>query len=115
MNYQHLAHRGPDGLFYPILISQPDGIQGIDICIFYLEIMRIENQIMAAVPENALEQFWNHLPIAALNQCEYLLINCMGKALLEAGNDSLVLEAEEKGRLVKILKNASVEDLRAAA
>lgn len=43
----HLAHRGPDALYYPILISTPDGIQGIDKGLFYLNILWIENQIMA--------------------------------------------------------------------
>ena len=29
-DYLHLAHKGPDDLFYPILISPPEGIKGID-------------------------------------------------------------------------------------
>ena len=58
----HLAHKGPEDLFYPILISLPEGIQGIDSCIFYLNILWIENQIMAGVPDDALDLFWDRLP-----------------------------------------------------
>ena len=94
-DYLHLAHKGPDDLFYPILISPPEGIKGIDSCLFYLTILWIENQIMAGVPEDSLEQFWDRLPAATLNQCEHLLINGIGKALLRTGIDPLVFETEE--------------------
>ena len=114
-DYLHLAHKGPDDLFYPILISPPEDIQGIDSCLFYLNILWIENQIMAGVPDDALEQFWDRLPAATLNQCEHLLINCIGKALLGTGIDPLVFEAEEHMQLIVALMSATEERLRAAA
>ena len=114
-DHLHLAHKGPDDLFYPILISPPEGIRGIDSCIFYLNILWIENQIMAGVPEDSLEQFWDRLPAASLNQCEHLLINGIGKALLRTGIDPLVFETEEHMQLIVALMSATEEGLRAAA
>ena len=114
-DYLHLAHKGPDDLFYPILISPPEGIRGIDSCIFYLNILWIENQIMAGVPEDSLEQFWDRLPAATLNQCEHVLINGIGKALLRIGIDPLVFETEEHMQLIVALMSATEERLRAAA
>ena len=114
-DHLHLAHKGPENLFYPILISPPEGIQGIDSCLFYLNILWIENQIMAGVPEDALEQFWDRLPAATLNQCEHLLINGIGKALLGTGIAPLVFEAEEHMQLIVALMKATEEGLREAA
>ena len=114
-DHLHLAHKGPDDLFYPILISPPEGIKGIDSCIFYLNILWIENQIMAGVPEDALERFWDRLPAATLNQCEHLLINGIGKALLRTGIDPLVFETEEHMQLIVALLGATEERLRDAA
>ena len=114
-DHLHLAHKGPEDLFYPILISPPEGINGIDSCIFYLNILWIENQIMAGVPEDVLEQFWDRLPAAALNQCEHLLINGIGKALLRTGIDPLVFETEEYMQLIVALLRATEERIRDAA
>ena len=114
-DHLHLAHKGPEDLFYPILISPPEGIQGIDSCIFYLNIMWIENQIIAGVPDDALEQFWDRLPAATLNQCEHLLINSIGKALIDAGIDPLVFETEEYMQIIVTLTRATEEKLRDAA
>ena len=114
-DHLHLAHKGPDDLFYPILISPPEGIRGIDSCIFYLNILWIENQIMAGVPDDVLEQFWDRLPSATLNQCEHLLINGIGKALLGTGIDPLVFETEEHMQLIVALMRASEEKLKDAA
>ena len=114
-DHLHLAHKGPDELFYPILISPPEGIQGIDSCLFYLNIMWIENQIMAGVADDALEEFWNRLPVAALNQCEHLLINGIGKALLGTGIDPLVFELEEHMQIIVPLMTATEESLKSAA
>ena len=114
-DHLHLAHKGPDNLFYPILISPPEGIRGIDSCLFYLNILWIENQIMAGVPDDALEQFWDRLPAASLNQCEHLLINGIGKALLRTGIDPLVFETEEHMQLIVALMSATEDRLRAAA
>ena len=114
-DHLHLAHKGPDDLFYPILISSPEGIRGIDSCIFYLNILWIENQIMAGVPDDVLEQFWDRLPAATLNQCEHLLINGIGKALLRTGIDPLVFETEEHMQLIVALLEATEEGLRDSA
>ena len=113
-DHLHLAHKGPEDLFYPILISPPEGIQGIDSCLFYLNIMWIENQIMAGVPDDALEQFWDRLPAATLNQCEHLLINGIGKALLGTGIDPLIFETGEHMQLIVVLMRATEERLRDA-
>ena len=113
-DHLHLAHKGPDDLFYPILISPPEGIRGIDSCIFYLNILWIENQIMAGVPEDSLELFWDKLPAATLNQCEHLLINGIGKALLETGIDPLIFEPEEHAQLIVVLLKATEEKIREA-
>ena len=114
-DYLHLAHKGPEDLFYPILISPPEGIQGIDSCIFYLNIMWIENQIIAGVSDNALSQFWDRLPAATLNQCEHLLINGIGKALLGSRLDQLTFEPEEQLQIVFAMLTATEENLKTAA
>ena len=114
-DHLHLAHKGPDGLFYPILISPPEGIQGLDSCLFYLNIMWIENQIMAGIPDDVLEQFWDRLPTATLNQCEHVLINGLGKALLGSGLDPLIFEPEEQLQIVYAVMTATEEKLQTAA
>ena len=114
-DHLHLANKGLDELFYPILISPPEGIQGIDSCLFYLNILWIENQIMAGVPDDALEQFWDRLPAATLNQCEHLLINGIGKALLRTGIDPLIFGTEEYMQIIVAMMSATEEKLRDAA
>lgn len=94
-DYQHLSHIGPEGLFYPILIAPPEELRGIDSCVFYLKVLWIENQILAGIPEETLEVFWDRLPSGALNQCEQVLLNGLGKAVLDAGLNSLLLSPEE--------------------
>ena len=113
-DHLHLAHRGPDDLFYPILISPPEGIQGIDSCLFYLNILWIENQIMAGVPENVLDGFWDRLPAATLNQCEHLLINGIGKALLGAGLDPLTFDPNEYMQLLIVMLDITEDKLKTA-
>ena len=114
-DHLHLAHKGPEDLFYPILISPPEGIQGIDNCLFYLNILWIENQIMAGVPEGALEQLWDRLPVGTLNQCEHLLISGIGKALLGTGIDPLTFESDEHMQLIVKLMMATEDTLKSAA
>ena len=114
-DHLHLAHRGPDDLFYPILISQPENIRGIDRCIFYLNIMWIENQIMAGVPEAMLEVFWDHLMPETLNQCEQLLLNGIGKAVLDAEIHSLTFTPEDRVKIITALAESSEECLFGAA
>ena len=114
-DYLHLAHKGPEDLFYPILISPPEGIQGIDSCLFYLNILWIENQIMAGISDDVLESFWDRLPEATLNQCEHLLINGIGKALIGTGLAPLTFEPDEHMQLIVSMLEATEEKLKTAA
>lgn len=114
-DWQHLAHRGPDGLFYPILTAPPEGTRGIDSCLFHLRILWIENQIMAGFPEEILEDFWDRLPVATLNQCEPLLLNGIAKALLGRNIDTLLLSPEEYVAVSVLLTHATEETLHDAA
>ena len=75
----------------------------------------IENQIRAGVSDNALDQFWDRLPSATLNQCEHLLINGIGKALLGSGLDQLIFEPDEQLQIVFAILNATEENLKTAA
>lgn len=111
----HLAHKGPEDLFYPMLISPPEELQGIDCCIFYLNILWMENQIMAGVPEAALEEFWNRLPADTLNPCEPLLRNGIGKALIGTGLTPLTMEPEDRAALAAALSRATPFELEQAA
>lgn len=70
---------------------------------------------MAGVPDDMLEQFWDRLPAATLNQCEHLLINGIGKALLRTGIDPLVFETGEHMQLIAVLLKATEERLMNAA
>lgn len=114
-DHLHLAHRGPEELYYPILISTPEGIRGIDMALFYLNILWIENQIMAAIPEAVLDSFWDRLPAGTQNQCEHLLINGMGKALIGADLDSLTFDSEEQMKLMIAMLTATEEKIKTAA
>ena len=106
---------GPEELYYPILISTPEGIRGIDLCLFYLNIIWIENQIMAAIPDAVLDSFWDRLPAGTQNQCEHLLINCMGEALIGADLNSLTFEGEGQMKLMIAMLTATEEKLKSAA
>ena len=99
-DHLHLARKGPDDLFYPILVSLPEGTQGIDSCLFYLNVLWIENQIMAGIPDDVLEHFWNRLPAGTLNQCEHLLINGMGKALIGEIPEQLTFTEKSRSKLL---------------
>lgn len=110
-DHLHLAHKGPDDLFYPILVSLPEDIRGIDSCLFYLNVLWIENQIIAGFPDDVLDLFWNHLPAGTLNQCEHLLINGMGKALIGEIPEQLTFTEKSRSKLLTLLKNATAEHL----
>lgn len=101
-DHLHLAHKGPEDLFYPILISPPEDIHGIDSCLFYLNILWTENQIMSVFPDEVLARFWSRIPADTLNQCEPLLLNGMGKVMIGADLASLTFETEN----LKALKSA---------
>lgn len=97
----HLAHRGPEALFYPILAPIPEGLQGLELCLFYLNVLWAENQILAAFDDETLALLWDRLDADTLNQCEQVLANALGKALL--GADGLIFTEAERRRLRPIL------------
>lgn len=111
----HLAHQGPEDLFYPIPISLPEGLRGIDSGLFYLNVLWIENQIMDAVSEETLDALWDRLPAAVLNPCEQLLRNAVGKILIGTDIEPLAFQQEEYMQLIFALLGATEESLRASA
>lgn len=96
---EHLAHKEPEELFYPILIPMPEGVRGIDRCLFYLNVLWQENQIMSGYDDSLLEQLWSRLPTDTLNQCEHVVLNGIGKAILSDCGNSLVFSAAEREKL----------------
>lgn len=92
---RHMAHRGPDRLFYPapVPMQEEKGILG---ALQALTLLWQENQIMAGPKEALTEALWDRLPTACLNQCEQLLLNGLGKCLLEECPQSLVFSEEER-------------------
>lgn len=111
-DHLHLAHRIPEELYYPILVPVPDEARGIDHCLFYLTVMWYENQIMAGIGDREGELFWDRLSPDTLNQCEQLLINGVGKAMLYPAADSLVFEEQERTQLVLTLRGIPSGELR---
>lgn len=105
-DHLHLAHKGPDGLFYPILISSPEDIQGVDRGIFYLNILWIENQIMAGFEDAVLDRLWSRLPADTLNQCEQVVLSGIGKSILSAPMGALIFTEAERNKLQAILSEA---------
>lgn len=105
-DHLHLAHRGPDGLFYPVLGSVPPSLRGIDLCLWYLTVLWQENQIMLGARWN-LDALWDRLPKDCLNQCEHLLTNGIGKLLLDEEPKSLVFSPEDFCRLQALLQSAA--------
>lgn len=106
----HLAHKAPDDLFYPIPIPLPEGIQGLDNCLFYLNTLWMENQIMASYEDAVLERFWSYLPTDTLNQCEHVVLNGIGKAILSDRIGSLVFVETERNKLQAILSEAPIKE-----
>lgn len=98
-DWKHLAHKLPEGAYYPLLVPVPGHLQGIDHALFFLQALWLENQIMAAFPEQALDSFWsvfcqNDRGISE-NQCEQLLVNVLGKILISGRADTLVFTSSE--------------------
>lgn len=111
-DHLHLAHRGPEALFYPILTAVPEGLRGMDLCLFYLNILWLENQIMAGFDDAELEQLWNRLPVDDLNQCEQVVLSGVGKMILSECCGSLIFTEREKETLQAMLSHQSSEQLR---
>lgn len=95
----HLAHYGPDDLFYPLPIPVPDTAQGIHLALFFINVLWLENQIMGVFPDEALEELWNRLPEGTLNQCEQVILNAVGKEILSDGTQKLTFTEAETDRL----------------
>ena len=111
---RYLAHRIPEDLFYPVLVAPPEGIRGMDYALFYLQILWIENQIMASFSEEALAQLWDRLPVDTLNQCEQVLMNALGKILSGLPTEPLVFTPEDYCRLLPALRRAGEEEIQQA-
>lgn len=102
-DHLHLAHRGPDALFYPMLVSVRESVRGIDHCLFCLNVLWLENQIMAGFEDAALERLWSRMPTDTLNQCEQVVLNGIGKAILTNHSNDLVFAKAERDELCAIL------------
>ncbi len=107
----HLAHHGPDDLFYPIPIPVPDTVRGIDLALFCINVLWLENQIMGAFSDEALEELWNKLPVDTLNQCEQVIINAVGKEILSASTQKLTFTEEEIDSLRDLLSSAPIREV----
>lgn len=107
----HLAHREPSERFYPMLVSLPDSIRGVDCCLFYLNTLWLENRIMAAMDEKDLEQLWNRLPPDTLNQCEPLILNGIGKAVISPCLDKLTFDEMDYASLGAVLRGKTPESI----
>lgn len=111
---RHLANRGPDAFFYPTLCLPPEGVKGIDLCLFYEQSLWIENQIMAGISEESLAQFWDCLPSETLNQCEQVVINALGKTIIGQLPDPLQFQPEHYRQIGLILPHVTDADLKDA-
>lgn len=96
-DYRHLAHRSLECLFYPILIPVPEELQGIDQAQFYLTVLWEENQIMAQFSDKVLEPLWERLPADALNQCDQVILNAIGQAMVGGGLEKSFLQKGSGG------------------
>ncbi len=107
-DYLHLAHHIRDDFYYPIWISVPDSLKGIDWALFYLNILWWENQIMDGVPEQIADEFWSVLSSDTygeiLNPCEQFLINAIGKSVLHDNLNTLIFTPAERDKLCRIFK-----------
>lgn len=110
---QHLAHRVPEILFYPLPV--PDAVTGIDCALYLLEMLWLENRVMDAFPEALTEPFWNVFCQndrgLSENQCQQLLVNAVGKYLLNNTASALVFCREERDALLSRLSSIFRKDL----
>lgn len=113
----HLAHREPDGFVYPLPV--PEDLTGIDRALHTLRLLWLENEIMDAFPETALEEFWdvfcgNDREVAE-NQCQRLVLNGVGKWLICADLSSVVFQDSHREILKQQLAGENLEMLEDAA
>ncbi len=91
----HFAHRGPELLCYPIALSIPEGIQGVEEALFYLNCLWLENQILYSFPDGTLEELQSQLPRDYWDGpemlCQQPLLNAVGRVQLDLTLDTLLL------------------------
>lgn len=111
-DHLHLAHLGPETLFYPLPIPVPQGLRGMEEALFFLNCLWQENQIMAAAEELGTEDLWEILSrdviCVCLNQCEQLIINGLGKALLCSLSGGFLFREADHEKLPELLGSRSL-------
>ncbi len=111
-DHLHFAHRSPELLCYPTALPIPQGMQGIDAALFYLNCLWVENQILFQFPEEVLAEFWTALPWDFWQGpeilCQRPLLNAAGRVLLGLPLESLLLDEEEKTALLPQLSRENV-------
>lgn len=111
---QHLAHRAPERVFYPLMI--PEGLIGIDCALYILRLLWVENEIMDAFPQAAAEEFWdtfcqNDRDLTE-NQCQRLIVNGAGKWLLYRELSSLIFQDGEREALKRRFAGHDMASIR---
>lgn len=115
-DHLHFAHRSPEDLDYPLLISVPEGFLGLDCAVFYLNCLWYENQILQAMGDSARGCWENRIPDywgIPLNLCEQPLIQLLGRSLLGLDLSGSGLSAADRAALVLLLHDFSKEMLHA--
>lgn len=111
----HFAHRSPEMLDYPLLISIPDSTQGIDYALLYLNALWQENQILHSFPAAALDELYQRCPPgyweAPQNLCEPPLFHALGRAMLELPPADLHITERHQQEIIQICKSVPLESL----
>lgn len=101
-DHLHFAHRIPD-VDYPLLISPPSQLQGIDYALFYLNCLWMENQLLHGFSAADLEMLYSCAPPgywdAPQNLCEQPLWNALALTVLGDPLSPLLLSQEQLRRL----------------
>ena len=108
-DHRHLAHRIPAELFYPAPFPEPEE-KGLQYAECYVNLLWIENQIMAAVEDTDAEKLWSLLSrnLDPVNQCEQMVIQLLGKAMV-ARSQGLILTGPERDALLTAVKNGKTK------
>ena len=113
----HLAHRAPEGIFYPFLSPMSDDMKGIDAALWMLTAFYTENRLIAAFPQEQTEGFWDIFSQNdrgfSENPCERLLINGIGKVICQTGLRSLCFCDAERAAILKQICRLSPAEMRA--
>ncbi len=106
------AHRGPELLCYPIAMTMPAQLQGIEEALYYLNCLWLENQILGSFPEGVLEEFLDALPGTQWDGpqmlCQMPLLQAVGRILLELPLDTLLL-GQLRYRLPQLSREAVLQ------